>query len=102
MTDPVSIVGSIASSPGTQMTRAAVFTETASGPSFADTLRTAASNTVTAVASSEKLAALAVQGQANLQDVVQATISAELAVETAITIRNKAIESTQEILRMPV
>ena len=33
---------------------------------------------------------------------VQALAQAELAVETAVTVRNKVVEAYQEILRMPV
>jgi flagellar hook-basal body complex protein FliE len=72
------------------------------GPSFTDTLRSAAAGTVTTVKSSEKLAARAVMGTASLQEVVQATVAAELAMETAISVRNKVIEGYQEIMRMPV
>ena len=44
----------------------------------------------------------AVRGDASMQDVVQATIAAELAVESAVSVRNKIIESYQEIMRMPI
>ena len=33
---------------------------------------------------------------------VQALAQTELAVETAVTVRNKVVEASQEILRMPV
>ena len=41
-------------------------------------------------------------GQADAQALVQAVAQTELAVETAVTIRNKVVEAYQEILRMPV
>jgi len=41
-------------------------------------------------------------GQADAHSVVEALAATELAVETAITIRDKVVEAYQEILRMPV
>ncbi len=41
-------------------------------------------------------------GQADPLSVVEALATTELAVETAVAIRNKVVEAYQEILRMPV
>jgi len=41
-------------------------------------------------------------GGADIHSVVEALATTELAVETAVTIRNKVVEAYQEILRMPV
>ncbi|PHS37750.1 MAG: flagellar hook-basal body protein FliE [Robiginitomaculum sp.] len=41
-------------------------------------------------------------GQANAHSVVQAIANAELALETAVTVRNRVVEAYQELLRMPV
>jgi len=41
-------------------------------------------------------------GKADAHSVVQALAQTELAVETAISIRDKVVEAYQEILRMPV
>lgn len=70
--------------------------------SFTDALKSTAMQQVQTVQQSEQMSMAALHGQASLQDVVQATVKAELAVETAIAIRNKMIESYQEIMRMPV
>lgn len=59
--------------------------------SFADTLRT-----------SETLAKDAMTGDADPHALVQALAQTELAVETAVTVRNRVVEAYQEILRMPV
>lgn len=40
--------------------------------------------------------------QADPHALVQALAQTELAVETAVTVRNKVVEAYQEILRMPV
>lgn len=41
-------------------------------------------------------------GRSDVHSVVEALATTELAVETAVTIRNKVVEAYQEILRMPV
>lgn len=41
-------------------------------------------------------------GGADPHALVQALAQTELAVETAVTVRNKVVEAYQEILRMPV
>lgn len=63
----------------------------AAARSFAETLRM---GEVTAM---EGLA-----GRADPQSVVTAISSAELAVQSAVVIRDRVVESYQEILRMPV
>eukprot|EP00581_Thalassiosira_minuscula_P022352 CAMPEP_0184414698 /NCGR_PEP_ID=MMETSP0738-20130409/8212_1 /TAXON_ID=385413 /ORGANISM="Thalassiosira miniscula, Strain CCMP1093" /LENGTH=43 /DNA_ID= /DNA_START= /DNA_END= /DNA_ORIENTATION= len=40
--------------------------------------------------------------KADPHTLVQALAQSELAVETAVTVRNKVVEAYQEILRMPV
>jgi len=44
----------------------------------------------------------AMLGNADPHTLVQALAQTELAVETAVTVRNKVVEAYQEILRMPV
>lgn len=41
-------------------------------------------------------------GGADPHSVVEAIAAAELAIETAITVRDKVVEAYQELLRMPV
>ncbi len=50
----------------------------------------------------ETLAQQAMTGDADPHALVQALAQSELAVETAVTVRNKVVEAYQEILRMPV
>ncbi|PYF11961.1 flagellar hook-basal body complex protein FliE [Rhodobacter viridis] len=51
---------------------------------------------------SEETAKSAMLGNADPHTLVQALAQTELAVETAVTVRNKVVEAYQEILRMPV
>ena len=54
------------------------------------------------LARSETVAQQAMVGDADPHALVQALAQTELAVETAVTVRNKVVEAYQEILRMPV
>lgn len=51
---------------------------------------------------SEALSKSAMTGDADPHALVQALAQTELAVETAVTVRNRVVEAYQEILRMPV
>lgn len=51
---------------------------------------------------SEATAQAAMTGDADPHALVQALAQTELAVETAISVRDKVVEAYQEILRMPV
>lgn len=50
----------------------------------------------------EDTAVAAMTGKADPQSLVQALVQTELAVETAVTVRDRVVEAYQEILRMPV
>lgn len=54
------------------------------------------------VAKSESAASDFMVGKADPHSVVEALASAELAVETAVTLRNRVVEAYQELMRMPV
>ena len=58
---------------------------------FADTL-----------AKGDQTARAAMTGQADPHALVEALAASSLAVETAVTLRDKVVEAYQEILRMPV
>lgn len=50
----------------------------------------------------EQAATAAMTGDADPHALVHALAQTELAVETAVTVRDKVVEAYQEILRMPV
>ena len=62
----------------------------------------AVKDVTSAVVKSENTAQAFMTGQADPHSVVEAMASAELAVETAVTLRNRVVEAYQELLRMPV
>jgi len=51
---------------------------------------------------SEEIAEQAMMGNADPHALVEALANSQLAVETAITVRDRVVEAYQEILRMPV
>ncbi|MBU2981204.1 flagellar hook-basal body complex protein FliE [Lentibacter algarum] len=62
----------------------------------------AAGDFASALKQSEELAMSAMTGNADPHALVQALAQTELAVEAAVTVRNKVVQAYQEILRMPV
>ena len=54
------------------------------------------------LAAAESKVEAGLAGKADPAAVVQALAETELAIETAVTIRDKVVEAYQEILRMPV
>jgi flagellar hook-basal body complex protein FliE len=54
------------------------------------------------LAEGEATAKAAMVGQADAHSLVQALAQTELAIETAVTVRDKVVEAYQEILRMPI
>ena len=72
------------------------------GASFGETLARAGTATVDRLAAAEGMAVQGMAGRVDPHAVVEALAAAELALETAVTVRDKAVEAYQEILRMPV
>lgn len=70
--------------------------------SAAAALRGVAGDFASTLAKSEQVAQSAMMGNADPHALVQALAQTELAVETAVSVRNKVVEAYQEILRMPV
>ena len=72
------------------------------GPSFADAVEKVLNDMRTTVNAGEQAAAQAMAGQGDVQSMVEALTSTEMALETAVAVRDKVVEAYQEILRMPV
>ena len=67
-----------------------------------DAFKGLAKDFATTLQESEQIAKAAMTGDADPHALVQALAQTELAVETAVTVRDKVVEAYQEILRMPV
>ncbi|MGR3761350.1 flagellar hook-basal body complex protein FliE [Roseobacteraceae bacterium NS-SX3] len=72
------------------------------GASAAGRIKASFEEFTSAVQGGEQAAVQAMTGNADPHALVQALAQTELAVETAVTVRNKVVEAYQEILRMPV
>lgn len=70
--------------------------------SAAETAHQAAANFVDLLRKGEEASQAGMLGQADPQSVVTALASAEMAVRSAVSIRDKVVESYQQILQMPV
>ncbi|KIN74551.1 flagellar hook-basal body complex protein FliE [Sulfitobacter guttiformis] len=68
----------------------------------ANAFRNIAGDFASTLAKSETVAQSMMMGNADPHALVQALAQTELAVETAVNVRNKVVEAYQEILRMPV
>lgn len=71
-------------------------------PGPADGLKSTFQDFASTLQHSENMAVAAMTGDVDPHALVQALAQTELAVETAVTVRNKVVEAYQEILRMPV
>ncbi len=71
-------------------------------PTIGQTVQSAAMDFAQTLAATEEVSKAAMIGDADPHALVQALAQTELAVETAVTVRNKVVEAYQEILRMPV
>ena len=77
-------------------------TEPDAATSAGATLGKVAMDFAQTLAATEDTAKQSMLGDADPHALVQALAQTELAVETAVTVRNKVVEAYQEILRMPV
>lgn len=75
---------------------------TDAGPGAAERIAGAARDFAATLRQGEEAALASMTGDADPHALVQALAQTELAVETAVTVRNKVVEAYQEILRMPV
>ena len=74
----------------------------ASGASFGDLLRDTASSALEAGKHADQVSNAAIEGKANVAEVVTAVANAELTLQTVVALRDRVVEAYQEILRMPI
>ena len=75
---------------------------TPSQSSFVDLVNNVASNAIEAGKASEAATVAAVEGKANLSEVVTAVSNAEMALQTVVAVRDRVLAAYQEIMRMPI
>jgi flagellar hook-basal body complex protein FliE len=69
---------------------------------FAGILKATVDQVVEAGRASDQIAIQAVEGNANIVDVVTAVAESELALETMVSVRDRIISAYESILRMPI
>jgi flagellar hook-basal body complex protein FliE len=72
------------------------------GAAFADALAAAAGEMAQTLQAGEAAARQALTGTGDIQAVVEALTATELALETAVAVRDRVVEAYQEVLRMPI
>jgi len=74
----------------------------ASGPSFANLVQDSIAGAFEASRSAEKVSFNAVNGKADVVDLVTAVSDAEMTLQTVVAVRDKVVMAYQEIMRMPI
>jgi flagellar hook-basal body complex protein FliE len=74
----------------------------APGNDFAHTMASMAADAISTVKTGEATAIAGMQGNAPLQQVVQAVMQADQALRTVVAVRDKVISAYQEISRMQI
>ncbi|GGB60138.1 flagellar hook-basal body complex protein FliE [Roseibium aquae] len=72
------------------------------GASFSQTMAAVSQDAIDRVKQGEAAALAGVDGQASVQQVVEAVMAAETSLRTAIAIRDKVVTAYQEISRMTI
>lgn len=72
------------------------------GGGFAGALKDAMGSVVDSVRQSEKATVAGIAGKTGIADVVNAVNNADVALQTAMAVRDRMVNAYQEILRMPM
>jgi flagellar hook-basal body complex protein FliE len=72
------------------------------GNDFAQTMASMAADAISTVKTGETTAIAGMQGKAPLQQVVQAVMQADQALQTVVAVRDKVVAAYQEISRMQI
>ncbi len=72
------------------------------GPSFASMVKDAATQSVNALKEGEAASVLGVAGKLDLTQVVTAVNNAQLTLQTAVAVRDRIVQSYQQIMQMPI
>jgi flagellar hook-basal body complex protein FliE len=73
-----------------------------SGQSFGDLLKTATGSVVDAGRKADAQTMAMASGKSNVMDVVTAVAETDVAVSTLVSVRDRVIQSYEEIMRMPI
>ena len=76
--------------------------EASGGPSFNSLLKEAMNGVLETGRKSDAQAVAMASGKANVMDVVTAVAETDVAVSTLVSVRDKVIQSYEDIMRMPI
>lgn len=71
----------------------------ATGGGFGDILGNMLNDGIDSLKAADKVSLAAVQGKASINEIVTATSSAEMALQTVVSIRDKLVTAYQELMR---
>ncbi len=71
-------------------------------PGFTETVANAFQSAMDTVQAGETAAIAGARGEASIHDTVHAVINAELTVQAVTSIRDKAVQAYQDLIRMPI
>lgn len=74
----------------------------ATGENFAQALREATDEAIGTLKNSEQESMKAAMGKADLNELIVAVSKAELTLQTVVTVRDRAVQAYQDIMRMPI
>lgn len=69
---------------------------------FAELVKNAAQSAMEIGESGERASMAAMQGRADISEVVTAVAEAEVTLQTVVAVRNKVIDAYNDIIRMPI
>jgi flagellar hook-basal body complex protein FliE len=77
-------------------------TQSTGGPSFSALLKDAVGSVLEAGKKSDAQSMAMTSGKANVMDVVTAVAETDVAVSTLVSVRDRVIQSYEDIMRMPI
>lgn len=76
--------------------------EVNTGPSFSELVNEAGKNAVADGLNSETVSLQSLTGDSGLAEIVTAVSSAEVTLETVVSVRDRVIQAYQDIIKMPI
>jgi len=98
----INSISALTSAAGATATPAVPRTTSIPSADFADVLAEMSTNALGTMKTGEAAAISGIEGKASVQQVVEAIMSAEQTLQTALAIRDKVVSAYQEISRMAV
>jgi flagellar hook-basal body complex protein FliE len=77
-------------------------TQSTGGPSFSALLKDAVGSVLEAGKNSDAQSMAMTSGKANVMDVVTAVAETDVAVSTLVSVRDRVIQSYEDIMKMPI